>query len=100
MMPTWKAATHRPEAPSGSCGEVRMAADCSMGDIAVAVAPHAPMATIPSSIVTPVWRPPKANPASTAKTSVKPPRPLMIAALGRRSPERASSPMAVRPAIP
>ncbi len=49
MIPTWKAATYRPEAPAGSSGEVRIAEACSIGGNAVDAAPQTTTATAPST---------------------------------------------------
>src|SRR5262249_48693901 len=51
MMPTWKAVTYSPDAPSGSSAPLRIAADCIIGDTAVAMAPHSTIAAVPISAV-------------------------------------------------
>ena len=77
-----------------------MAADCSIGGIAVAVAPQRTTATTPIRTTGAVLRPARPSPASTANTSASPARQPAMADLGLRSPGRASSPIAVSPAMP
>ena len=77
-----------------------MAADCSIGGMAVAVAPQRTTATTPTRTTGPVLRPARPSPDSTANINASPARQPAMATLGRRSPGRASSPIAVSPAMP
>ena len=99
MMPTWNAATYRPEAPSGSSGQCRMAADCSSGGIAVAAAPHKMMAATPVNSV-PSVPPVEAEGGQHHEGERQRGQAADDRGLGTAIARRASSAIAVRPAMP
>jgi len=78
----------------------RIAADCSIGDTALAVPPHNAIATIPIRAVAVGGSRCNANPVSTTNVIHSAIMQLMVAVLGRWSIGRATSGIANRPAIP
>src|SRR5690348_5611512 len=100
MMPTWKPATYRPDAPSGSSGEVRMAADCSIGGNAVDAAPHSTIAATPiTTAIRPADRS-NASDVNVANANASTARQPTTEACGHRSSGRAIAAIETSPATP